>query len=198
MAGAVGNFIAAGVSIPFAVFALFLAFGFGFGFFGILSVVALTIAILMATALVIQLIGFYGFWRNYGSRMGVVTFAFGLAAIGVFLGAISLVFVVRDSLSAIVYLAGYVLLGVMFILDGVTFLVNRHFVLPGASIATGVLFIIAGGFVCSILFASVGDIVAMPAFIIGGIVLVNAPIPVLYSPQPDYPPPPGARPPFPP
>src|SRR2546425_11494734 len=65
MAGAVGNFIAAGGSIPFAVFALFLAFGFGFWVFGILSVVALTISILMAIGLLFQLIGVYGLCSNY-------------------------------------------------------------------------------------------------------------------------------------
>lgn len=104
----------------------------------------------------------------------------------------------RDTLSSIVYVAATVLVGVMFILDGVAFLVNRHFTLPGASIATGVLFIIAGGFVCSLLLAPVGGVVAMPAFIIGGIVLVNAPIPVMYSAQADYASPAGERPPFPP
>src|SRR2546427_1007226 len=133
MAGAVGNFIAAGTSIPFAVFALFFAFGFGFGIFGFFSVIALTAVVLMATALVIQLIGFYGFWKNYGSHMGIATFLFGLVAIGVFLGAMALVFVSRDFLSAIAYVAGYVLLGVMFILDGVAVLLDPPFVLPGGS-----------------------------------------------------------------
>ena len=198
MAGAVGNFIAAGTSIPFATFGLYLAFGFGFGFFGFFSFIALAAVVLMSVALVIQLIGFYGYWKNYGSRMGLATFLFGLVVIGIFLGAIALAFASRDTLSSIAYIGATVLVGVMFILDGVAFLVNRHFSLPGASIATGVLFIIAGGFVCSLLLAPVGGVVAMPAFIIGGIVLLNAPIPVLYSPQPEYPSPAGARPPFPP
>jgi hypothetical protein len=83
----------------------------------------------------------------------------------------------------------------MFILDGAAFIVNRHFVLPGASIAAGVLFIIAGGLICSILLASAGAIVAMPALIIGGIVLTSAPIPMMYAPPPEYAPP-GAPPPL--
>jgi len=86
MAGAVGNFIAAGTSIPFATFGLYLAFGFGFGFFGFFSFIALAAVVLMSVALVIQLIGFYGFWKNYGSQMGIATFLFGLVAIGIFLG----------------------------------------------------------------------------------------------------------------
>ncbi|HTD81278.1 MAG TPA: hypothetical protein VK723_03905, partial [Thermoplasmata archaeon] len=95
----------------------------------------------------------------------------------------------------LVYLAAWVLLGVMFILDGATFIVNRHFVQPGAAIAAGVLFIIAGGFFCSIILASAGAVVAMPALIIGGIVLASAPIPMMYAPPPDYAQP-GAPPPF--
>ena len=69
LTGAVGHFIAAGMAIPFSLFALYLAFAFGFGF-GFFSIIALTSAIMMGVALVFLHIGFYGFWRNYGSTMG--------------------------------------------------------------------------------------------------------------------------------
>src|SRR2546425_6486518 len=91
LTGAVGHFIAAGMAIPFSLFALYLAFAFGFGF-GFFSIIALTSAIMMGVALVFLHIGFYGFWRNYGSVMGLVAFLFGLTAIAIFLAAFSLAF----------------------------------------------------------------------------------------------------------
>jgi hypothetical protein len=161
-----------------------------------LSILILAIAIVMAVALVLQLIGFYGFWRNYGSRLGIAAFIFGLVATIVYLSTTALVVYFGGGFALVFpYFAAWVLLGVMFILDGAAFIVNRHFVLPGASIAAGVLFIIAGGLICSILLASAGAIVAMAALIIGGIVLASAPIPVMYAPPPEYAPA-GARPPF--
>src|SRR2546428_5697786 len=129
LTGAVGHFIAAGMAIPFSLFALYFAFAFGSGF-GFFSIFPLTAAILMGVALVFQHVGFYGFWRNYGSAMGITAFLFGLTATAIFLGSLSLAFTSRDFLSAIVGIASIVLLGVMFILDGVAFLVNRHFALP--------------------------------------------------------------------
>src|SRR5256885_3720541 len=132
LTGAVGHFIAAGMAIPFAYVALFFAFGgFGFGF-GFFSIFPLAAAILTGVALVFQHVGFYGFWRNYGSAMAIVAFLFGLTAIAIFLAAFSLAFASpafapRDFLTVIVYVAAFILLGVMFILDGVAFLMNRHF-----------------------------------------------------------------------
>src|SRR6058998_2974397 len=57
LTGAVGDFIAAGMAIPFSLFTLFLGFGFGFGF-GFFSIIALTSAIMMGVALVLLHIGF--------------------------------------------------------------------------------------------------------------------------------------------
>src|SRR2546428_11842674 len=65
MAGAVGNFIPAGGAVPVALVAPFLALGFCFGFFGVLSPFALTTALLMATALVITHSVIYCFFCDY-------------------------------------------------------------------------------------------------------------------------------------
>lgn len=189
LTGAVGHFIAAGMAIPFAFFGVstsFLFFGGSF-FFSFFSLLLLAIATMMSVALFLHLIGLYGLWKNYGSRLGMAAFIFGLIATSVYLSStVYLILGPRDFSLLIVYLAGWVLLGVMFIMDGATFIVNRHFAMPGASIAAGVLFIIAGGFFCSILLASAGAIIAMPALIIGGIVLAGAPIPMMYAPPPEY------------
>jgi hypothetical protein len=183
------------MAIPLAVFGFSLGFFFFGSFFGFFTIIILAVAVVMAVALVLQLIGFYGFWRNYGSRLGIAAFLFGLVATTVYLSATALVVFGGDSVLVFLFVAAWVLLGVMFILDGAAFIVNRHFVLPGASIAAGVLFIIAGGLICSIVLASEGAIVAMPALIIGGIVLASAPIPVMYAQPPQYAPA-GAQPPF--
>ena len=192
--GAVGHFIAAGMAIPFALFSL--GFGFGF-FFGFFSLIATASGVMMAVGIVIQLIGFYGFWRNYGSRLGLATFIYGLVATAVFLAGVALATFSRGQSLVLIIFPTIVILGVMFILDGVAFIVVRHYTNPGAAIAAGVLYIIAGGFVCSVVFAIVGGLILMPALIIGGIVLVNAPIPMLYAPQAGYGPT-DPRPPFPP
>src|SRR2546425_11771514 len=70
MAGAPGNFIAAGVSVPFAAFAPFLSFGFGFGVFGVLSLFAPPLAVLLGTALVVSLLVVFGFFGNHGCLCG--------------------------------------------------------------------------------------------------------------------------------
>src|SRR5712664_2251610 len=141
LTGAVGHFIAAGMAIPFAIFGISLGFLFFFGsFFGSFSILILAIAVMMTVALVLHLIGYFALWKNYGSRLGMATFIFGLVATIVYLSAAVYVVFGRDFSSLIVYLASWVLRGVMFILDGAAFIVNRHFVLPGASIAAGVLF----------------------------------------------------------
>ena len=183
LVGAVGHFIAAGMAIPFALFTLGFGFGFFFGFFSILAIVS---GIMMGVALVIQLVGFYGFWRNYGSRLGLGTFVYGLAATAFLLGATAIETFSRDRFLVFIIFPSVIALGVMFILDGTAFIVTRHYTNPGASIAAGVLYIIAGAFVCSILFSLVGGLVLMPALIIGGIVLVSAQIPVPYVPPMTY------------
>ena len=114
----------------------------------------------------------------------------------VFPAGVALETVSRSPALVLIIFPSIVILGVMFILDGVAFIVVRHYTNPGAAIAAGVLYIIAGGFVCSVLFAIIGGLVLMPALIIGGIVLVNAPIPILYAPQAGYGPT-DPRPPFP-
>ena len=203
--GAVGSFLAAGAAIPFSFSALLPGFGFGFGFFfGSFFLLTLVSAVLMSVGCILQLIGILGFWKNYGSAIGLAAFIFGLIAIVAFLSLLAFLLLGAfggfGGFSFTIFILGaigLVLIGVMFILDGVAYIVNRHFVHPGMSLAAGVLFIIAGGFICSILLGLVGGILAMPAFIIGGIALVGAPIPILYAPSPDYSPV-GTRPPMPP
>lgn len=198
LVGATGHFFAAAMCIVYGIAVLLLSFFFYFG----LSLIGLILEVILFVALVLHLVGFYGLWRNYGSGMAGATFAYGLVA--------SIFFMVASVLSMFAYqylcygyncyptlsfwglilvLVSYVMLGVMFILEGVAFLVVRRFTsLPGAAIAAGVLFIIGGSFVTSILLAFYGGFfVLAPALIIGGVVLVKSPVPGLGAYPPGVP-----------
>ncbi len=202
LVGAVGHFFSAGMAIPTAIISLGLGFSFFFGGFG--SIVFLVVAAMGAAGTIVHLIGFYGLWRNYGSQLALGTFVYGLVTVGYSIAA-TVVFVTLALPSgfpsffilSIVFLASAILSGVLLIVEGCAYIVNRVFLIPGASIAAGVLFIIAGGFACSVLLDFVGRLFSIPALIIGGILLTRAPIPIVYAvpgmvepmtPQPPGPP----------
>ena len=175
--GAVGHFFSAAASVPFAVFGFGLGGLFFFRFFFFEIFLFLILGVLYFVGLLLHLFGFYGFWRNYGSQMGIATFAYGLAAVVIFLVGIVLGVIASFSFFLLT-LVGFVALGVLFIVDGVTYIVVRHSMINlGTSIAAGVLFIVSGAFVCSLFLSFVGGIIAVPAFILGGIILLRSPMP---------------------
>jgi hypothetical protein len=152
-----------------------------------------------SVSLLLALFGFYGLWRNYGSAMGAAAFAYGLIAVIIFLvSSVLTLFAVQTicefwgcytiyaSWGIVLLIASFVLLGVAFILDGVAFIVARRFTgLQGGAVAAGVLFIVGGSFVVSILLALFGGFfVLAPAFILGGLVLLRAPVPGARWPTP--------------
>jgi len=191
LAGAVGHFIGAGASIAFG---LLMIFGFRFDSGGpvIFNVLGAVGGSVLAAALFLQLIGFHGMWRNYGSMAGAAAIAYGFAALSIFVLASLLAplaveercdwgwcFTVIASWGWALVLAAYAMLGAMFIVHGSAFIVNRFFLgNPGAAVASGVLFIIAGSFIASFLLAVYGGFfVLAPALIVGGVVLARAPLP---------------------
>lgn len=177
LAGAVGHFLAAGGAIAYGIGAVVAVSPGAF---------LILLAPIFSGALLVQLPGFWGFRRNYGSRMGLATFVYGLAAVtfflivniilvavvpGVFLGGVPLV----------LFIAAFVTLGALFILQGVAFILVRRFVgSAGLSLATGILFIIAGSFIAVILGIVLGGffLLVVP-MIMGGITLLLAPVPSL-------------------
>src|SRR5438034_6344058 len=105
LAGAVGHFISAGMAIPFAFFGVsFSFFFFGGSFFGFFSLLLLAIAVVMTVALVLHVVGYYGLWKNYGSRLGMATFIFGLVATSIYLASTVYVVFGRDFSVLLVYL----------------------------------------------------------------------------------------------
>jgi len=205
--GAVGHFFAAGASIAYGI-GMLLFSRYSFGFFG--GLLGLVLGVVLSAALLLHLAGLYGMWRNYGSRLGASAFAFGLAAVLVFLLANVLALVLSDCTyycypsapGVILGLTSLVLLGILFILEGAAYTVTWRFTwMWGSAIAAGVLFIVSGSFITSVLLAVFGGFfMLVPALIIGGIVLLMAPpprAPVAYQmagaygagPPPSRPPP---------
>ena len=181
--GAVGHFLGAGIAIPFSL--LVIMFGFFF-FFGSFSTFLLGFSIMFTIGLLLHLIGFFGLWKNYGSAIGLVVFAYGVVATSLLQASVALLFVGRDPLYTVIGGVSYVAVGLMFILEGAAYLLNRPFLPPAASVAAGALFILSGGFFCSVVLTVIGGLAAVPALIVGGIVLLAAPIPVPYAPPPEY------------
>jgi len=191
--GAVGHFFSAAMSIAYGVGSLLLI-GLGYLYRANPLVVVILAGVLFA-ALVLHVVGFLGLWKNYGSGVGAGAFAYGLIAATMFLVAnILSLFAVEQYCTGGYYpycyeriapwstaltLASIVMIGVMFIVDGVAFLATRRFTpIPGAGIAAGVLFIVGGSLVTSIVMATFGGFfVLVPAFIIGGVILLRAPLP---------------------
>ena len=171
--GAVGSFFSFASSIAFAFFL----------FPGILYA-TFFVVVPFFVGMVLEVLGFYGLWRAYGSSIGAATFAYGLAALATFLVAIFVysVFAYRyfttwPGLSyAVFYVAGWVALGVLFILQGVAFLVDRAALgMSGLGVAAGVLFIVGGSFVATVIFAPFGGLfILIPAFVLGGLIMLQA------------------------
>lgn len=165
--GAGGHFLAAVAAIPFSVYVLGsdgLPLGAGWQL-GHLAVV------LMVVALGLHSLGFLGLWRNYHSRFGGVTFGVGrLAAIlllaAFLLASTSLGFVAASTLSMVL------------VIDGVAYVDDRHTLLQPLCTATAALLLVSGLLVGAVFLAPVRGIIAVPAFALGGIVLLTAPMPV--------------------
>jgi hypothetical protein len=194
--GAVGMFLTAAIAICLGVLGLFSFQYFFYGFFsGSLAIISLILGVLFYIGLLMGLFGFYGFYRNYGSGMGVAAFGFGIIATTFFLvSQIVSVLAVNASpwyygpsiLALLISIVGLILLGVLFIIEGVSFMTARHFSQTGEiNLAAGMMFVLAGSFFCSFFIAYFGGFIILAvSAIIGGIVFVKSPIPVLISEVP--------------
>jgi len=176
--GAIGHFFSVAASIAFGVYLL--------DFYFYPSVLMLILGILLFVAVLLQLFAFAGMRQNYGSLMGAATFGYGLAAILFFLVAAIVVQLpmVRYNwygplLGLVLIIISWIALGVLFILEGVAYIVTRGFMgIPGASVAVGVLLIVGGSMISSVILAIFGGFfVLVPGFILGGILLLRAPLP---------------------
>ncbi|OGS50309.1 MAG: hypothetical protein A3K65_07970 [Euryarchaeota archaeon RBG_16_68_12] len=143
----------------------------------------LVLSVLLSLGLLLHSIGFLGFWRAYSMTMGASAFVLGLVAPLVFLASSIVAFNscgppyycyrALPGLAAILVIVSLILLGVMFIADGAAFLFSRRFArVPGESFAAGVLCIIGGILVASVLLALLGGFfIAGSVLILGSVVL---------------------------
>ncbi len=200
MVGAVGHFLAAPIAIFYGIIlgGLFLG-GFVFAYNRLDLIVLTTI---LFAAIVVHLFGAFGFWRNYGPGIGLGAFVYGIVA-GVLPPAGTILLYLggpttQGTLGGLLFFVGILAVGVLFILEGVAFIVSRHFTaMRGLSVAVGILFIVAGSLMETFFLAFVGFFLLIPAFILGGIVMVRAHVPMLSAlgvPPPAEAPPPMAPP----
>ncbi len=196
--GAIGGFIVCGIN-ALTVFVSFTSFYF----YGSTATLfypnfGSVVGIALAAGTFIQLIGPYGLWKNYGSKLGIATVGVGVAAV-VLLFLTSRQYYYYVSIWS---LAGFALFGTMFILEGASWIGVRAFTgSPDGAGAVGILFIISGALFCTFLLSILGAILAIPAFLVGGIVLFRAPpprwLPAPWYPYAPYPLPVPPPPPFP-
>jgi hypothetical protein len=135
---------------------------------------------------VMAALGIYGLRRTYGSTMALATFIISMVFIW-FTLIPEIIYLIMYPLGYpyyytffmvyyIMYYLGNALAGVMFILWGCTYLTTRaHLGNEGLAIAAGVLYIITGGFWCSMVLQLVGDIMLIPSGILAIILLLTAP-----------------------
>jgi drug/metabolite transporter (DMT)-like permease len=89
-------------------------------------------------------------------------------------------------LALLISIVSLILIGILFIIEGVSFMTARHFTHTGeVNLASGIMLVIAGSFFCSFFLAYYGGYILLAvSAIIGGIVFVKSPIPVLMSQVP--------------
>ncbi|HEV8595039.1 MAG TPA: hypothetical protein VGR51_05870, partial [Thermoplasmata archaeon] len=193
-----GNFLAAGVSLAFGVFELFL-----FNLFPIGTELGLEylliFAIVLSTSLLIQLLVCCSSLRIHDSRIGGTAFGIGVVSVTVFLlGSAALLLTRRtvcDALTGcittvapaalIAYFIGIVLLGVMFILEGVIYVTHRRETgNPEAALIGGVLFVFGGGLICTVFLAIFGGFfVVASGMIVEGVVMSKTRSPPFREPH---------------
>jgi len=187
-AGAGGLFMLAGSSIAAGVLELMFGFTSFYGYPWWIPVVG----VLMLSSLVLSSVGYFGKYHNYGSEMGAGTGIFALIAGPMFLAltaggiesydfgrlGITSYYSIRPEL----FWTGYILLGVAFILMGTSHILSRnHLTIPGLCVAAGVLMIIGGSLIITLVLSFAGYFVLGAGGILGGINLLKAPV---YGNQP--------------
>ncbi len=173
--GAAGHFIvvAAVLLAPFSgLHPFFYYFGSGSGPARIFLIAS---AVLLTVALLLQLVGFFGFWRNHRNVMGAVCFGFGIAPAIMPLLSVALSFGGFSFGSFLLFFIEIALLGILFVLEGTAYLLARNSTsTPGLCVATGILFIVGGSFVCTFFLTFVGDFLLVAPLVMGGIIMAQA------------------------
>ncbi|MFX1475779.1 MAG: hypothetical protein ACFFCO_09945 [Promethearchaeota archaeon] len=139
-------------------------------------------AIVLAVSILLGGFAFLGFRNSYDSTVGLVAFILSLIFPWFLLAANLISFLIFITWAyyllgiwAIMALLGVILVGILFILWGVSFIMSREDTgNSGLAIAAGVLWILVGAFFCAYILEFIGDILIIPAGIVAMILLFMA------------------------
>ena len=181
--GGTGAIIMTVASVIMAVFALWPLWIFSYSFVWYLVLVTGLIQLLIGSVFVG--IAYYAFYRHFERPMGIAGLVFGVicsVALLVF-GVIGMFPIMTygpyypyfpSPFGAVLYWLGLLLFGTMLVIWGVASIVIRKSTsMPGLSLATGIVLIIAGGFVASLLLAFVGFVLLLASQIMNAIVFLK-------------------------
>ncbi|MCK4243978.1 hypothetical protein KAX03_03845 [Candidatus Bathyarchaeota archaeon] len=173
--GSVGSLLMSIASIFMVIYGFYMVFYGSAEFMYILAIVS---SIIFVVGVCFNGLGFYGFYRNYGKPMGLVSYIFSiLILIYLFICTILptvlpteygeyMWFYTYYDQSFIFYVGGLVLLGIMAIIFGLTLIFLRNDTgLPELSIASGIVWIAAGSFLASYW----GSIIGLVLLFISGV-----------------------------
>ena len=170
------------------------------------------ISALLGTTLFFALLGYYGVWLNYGATAGgaVCVYGFGAAIAFLLTSVVTASSLIPGCLwsaygssvpcSFVLLLGAMVALGIVFISAGATLIATRQLTgSPILSMVAGAFLVVGGSLAASVVFAlTLSFLVLVPGLVLGGIVLLRAPIPATGTvqntpPAPPASPPAGAR-----
>jgi hypothetical protein len=139
--------------------------------------------LVLITGLVLLLIGsifvgiaYYAFYRHFERPMGIAGLVFGvICSVALLVFAVIGMFPTDLSpFGLVLYWLGLLLFGTMLVIWGVaSIIISKSTSMPGLSLATGIVLIVAGGFVASFFLTFVGFILLIAAQIMNAIVFLK-------------------------
>ncbi len=145
--------------------------------------------LILITGLVLLLIGsifvgiaYYAFYRHFERPIGIAGLVFGvICSVALLVFAVIGMFPVSygypyyfSMFNLVLYWLGLLLFGTMLVIWGVTsIIISKSTSMPGLSLATGIVLIVAGGFVASFFLTFVGFVLLLAAQIMNAIVFLK-------------------------
>ena len=139
--------------------------------------------LILITGLVLLLIGsifvgiaYYAFYRHFERPMGIAGLVFGvICSVALLVFAVIGMFPTDLSpFGLVLYWLGLLLFGTMLVIWGVaSIIISKSTSMPGLSLATGIVLIVAGGFVASFFLTFVGFVLLLASQIMNAIVFLK-------------------------
>ena len=184
--GSAGSLLLSIASIFMVIFGFYMAF---YGTADFMYILAIISSIIFVIGVCFKGLGFYGFYRNYATPMGLVSYIFSiLILIYLFICTILptvlpteyggyIWFYTYYNQSFIFYIGGLVLLGIMAMVFGLTLIFIRNETgLPELSLASGIILIAAGSFLASYWGSIIGLVLMFISGVTTGVIFLRAKI----------------------